>query len=108
MKIDNQSENSLIEIFISQFENSNRYFTKFVEEKYATFLQENDGDLLSKDIFDREIIPLLSRDKNVCFIVLEAMRLDQFHSLKEVLSKNFNIESKPSVSILPTATCRIK
>ena len=46
LKIDNQSENSLIEIFNSQFENSN----SILQKKKIFFLKENDGDSLSKDI----------------------------------------------------------
>ena len=50
------------------------------------------------------IKPLLELNEKVCFLVMDAMRLDHFMELYPIMSENFSIQIDPSISILPSAT----
>ena len=99
-----QKEASLIQILNEQFLSCNRNFTKFVESEYVNWLSDKQRPILSPDIFKTKIKPILENDDKVCFVVVDAMRLDHFMELYSIMAEDFLIDIDSSISILPTAT----
>lgn len=60
--------------------------------------------LMSQEIFKKRIFPLLDNGEKVFFIVIDNFRLDQWRTVKPLLSDIFTFEEELYTSILPTAT----
>jgi CheY-like chemotaxis protein len=103
-EFEDYKEPSLVQILDEQVQSCNHKFTKFIEEKYANWLFEEDRPILSNDIFLKAVKPILDNNEKVCLVVMDAMRLDQFMSLYPILAENFKIKINPSLSLLPSAT----
>ena len=99
-----QSEESLIQILNEQLNSCNKKFSRFIIQNYQSWLNSKDRPTLSCDIFSKKINPLLSDNKKVCLVVMDAMRYDQFMELYPLFSENYSINIESSVSLLPSAT----
>jgi len=83
----------------------NAAFCSFIADHYAEWLKGKDNPpLLSPDIIEKFVHPLLKEEKKVYFVVLDCMRLDQYIGIETILKKFFDIERYYFYSILPTAT----
>ena len=91
-------------ILKNQIEACNKEFSRFIMANYVTWLRSPERPTMSVDLFSREVAPRLRRGEKVFFLVVDAMRLDQFMVLYPLLSDYFKLAVKPSVSILPSAT----
>jgi CheY-like chemotaxis protein len=79
-------------------------FGKYVEASYLKWLSGVNPPPFSVDVVKKYLFPLLSRKIQVCFIVMDCMRLDQWLSIEPVLNEYFDIEKEYYYSILPSAT----
>ena len=104
LDLDDQKESNLNQILNEQFLSCNKKFTQFIDSEYPSWLSTNERPTLSVDIFNNKIKPLLELNEKVCFLVMDAMRLDHFMELYPIMSENFSIQIDPSISILPSAT----
>ncbi len=83
----------------------NLEFGKFIEKKYPDWLNnKTDSPTLSTDLVRKFLVPLLNEKRNVVFIVIDNLRLDQWLTIAPVLHPYFNIKKDIYFSILPTAT----
>jgi hypothetical protein len=79
-------------------------FGQWVKGIYPRWMRgEEEPPILSTDIVDRYVLPLLGDDP-VVVVVLDCMRLDQWRVLLPLLSPLFEITEELYYSILPTAT----
>ena len=101
---DNQKEESFADILRDQFNSVNKIFSDYIINNYPKWLASDDRPILSTDIFLKKIKPLLSDNKKVCLVVMDAMRFDQFVELKKMFSEDFVVEMEPSLSLIPSAT----
>ena len=60
--------------------------------------------LMSPHLFKERIFPLLDAGEKVFLIVIDNFRLDQWMTIKPLLSELFTIEEELYTAILPTAT----
>lgn len=82
-----------------------REFSKYIERNYKHWIHsEEDRPLLSTDVVQETVIPLLKEGYNVFFFVLDCMRYDQWLVMEEMLRPYFNIKKISYYSILPTST----
>ena len=83
-----------------------REFAAFVRRAYPAWLRNLDGDRppLSVDVVHDFLLPVLERDRQALFVVIDCLRLDQWRALEPSLSSLFDIETTHYFSILPTAT----
>ena len=91
---DNQNENSLVDILNDQLKSCNKKFSRYVSENYSSWLESTERPTLSCDIFSKHVKPFLANDQKVCFVVMDAMRLDQFmelYPLPGTLTLKFNL-----------------
>jgi len=82
----------------------NSLFSKYIENRYKTWMYDKERPELSLDIIPNHIIPELKAGKKVVFIVLDCIRLDQWLVIEPYLYEYFNISRDYYYSILPTAT----
>ncbi|MDR1722800.1 MAG: PglZ domain-containing protein [Tannerella sp.] len=84
---------------------ANNAFGKFVKKNYLKWIENsNDRPLMSPDIFKRRVFPLLDNNEKVFFILIDNFRLDQWLTVKNLLSDTFTFDESLYYSILPTAT----
>jgi CheY-like chemotaxis protein len=80
-------------------------FAKFIEKKYPSWVRDRgENPILSVDLVRRYLAPLLNENRNVVFIVIDNLRLDQWLTLESLLYPFFSIKKDLYFSILPTAT----
>jgi hypothetical protein len=85
--------------------NWNMEFSKYIERHYADWLaDEENRPPLSVDIVKRYLFPHLQQKKQVFFLVVDCMRLDQWMALEPLVAEYFTIQRDYYCSILPTAT----
>ncbi|MES2629417.1 MAG: PglZ domain-containing protein [Bacteroidota bacterium] len=92
----------------AQKQEANRQFFKFVSNNYLDWLNpknEKDAPVLSHTLFKQRIFPHLKDETPLYVIVVDNLRMDQWKTLRPILSDYFNIVSEDGYcAILPTAT----
>src|SRR5205085_12130336 len=83
-----------------------RDFAFFMKAAYPGWLRNLEGDRppLSIDIVAEYLLPVLKTDKQVLFVIVDCLRLDQWRILEPIIAPLFDIETTHYFSILPTAT----
>ena len=106
VELDSHSESSLKNMLADLKKESNILFFKFVTENYSNWVNDDriDSPTLSTDIISRYAYPMLKEGKEVVFLLIDCMRLDQWYSIERYLYEYFNMSIEYSYSILPTAT----
>ncbi len=79
-------------------------FGRFVVKNYKSWIKSKSGPPMSHDVVRNNVLPLLKEGKQVFFIVVDCMRLDQWLMIEPVLAQYFSIKKDYYYSILPTAT----
>jgi CheY-like chemotaxis protein len=89
-----------------QKKEANHAFGKFIKKNYLTWISNpsEERPLMSPDIFKTAVFPLLENDDKLFFILIDNFRLDQWMTVKSLLSEMFTFEENLYYSILPTAT----
>lgn len=89
-----------------QFNEANSEFFKFVRRNYESWLDPGcpGRPLMSNDIFRKVVFPLLDSEETVFLVIIDNFRLDQWETVKPILSEYFTTDEQLYYSILPTAT----
>jgi len=99
------SDHGLLSTHEEQCSEANRIFCRYVRDAYAGWVNGADGaPLLSPDVFRTWVAPEIETGRQVYFIVIDCMRLDQWQNVELLLEPFFQIERRLYWSILPTAT----
>lgn len=102
-----QLENeSMHEILTTQKSEANTVFSKFIEKNYVSwFSNPETGPILSHQLFKKKVLPLISAEKPVFFILIDNLRYDQWRIINDVITDYFRLDEEDNYySILPTAT----
>jgi CheY-like chemotaxis protein len=88
-----------------QKKEANNAFGKFIKKQYLNWIQNpNNRPLISPDLFKKKVFPLLDNDEKIFFILIDNFRLDQWYTVKNLLSERFTFNEDLYYSILPTVT----
>ena len=105
IETDQHSDLGLKQTLSDQRKECNVEFSKFIENHYPFWLNgKEQAPTLSKDLVAKYVSPHLEAKKNVVFLVLDNLRLDQFLTIEPILYPYFKINKAYYCSILPTAT----
>ena len=107
MELDRYPDLGFQQTLQDQWRECNVEYSKFFESNYKRWLynrDEEDSPVLSPDIFEKYVAPLLKTGKPTFFFVVDCMRLDQWLVFEELLSPYYNFNKDYYSSILPTAT----
>ncbi len=97
---------SLLEM---QHRDAEAEFMKFIRNNYQSWLSGDERPTMSDNMMSRTIFPMLDRatatdGKPIFFILIDNFRLDQWQTVKPLLSDYFTFDEQLYTSILPTAT----
>lgn len=82
-----------------------RLFSRYITKQYEGWFAPNgERPLMSPDLFKTKVFPLLDKGEKVFFILIDNFRLDQWESVKGLLSEFYTFDEDMYMSILPTAT----
>ncbi len=106
-ELEQHPELGLHETLAAQWRECNAAFGSFIEREYERWLahpKEDDVPTLSPFVLDRFVLPRLSAERPVVFVLIDCLRLDQWLVIEEFLHPYYSIERHYACSILPTAT----
>jgi hypothetical protein len=112
MELDSHPGLGLTQTLADQKREMNAEFAKFFERNYKSWVNtvytsENAANrpALSPDIADEWVLPLLREGKkNVVFLVIDCMRLDQWMVMEQEIGQLFKVTRNYHYGIVPSAT----
>ena len=99
-----QNADELKAIHALEKREANAAFADYIQHTYADWLTGEDSPTLSVDVFYKSVIPELQAGKQVMFVIIDCMRLDQWLKIEPMLYPLFHITKDYYYSIVPTAT----
>jgi DNA-binding response OmpR family regulator len=100
-----ESQTGMADMLHTQKLEANRLFGKFIRRNYVSWITDPDTrPLMSPDIFKKKLFPTLDNDEKLFFVLIDNFRLDQWRTVKDMLSEFFTFTEDLYYSILPTAT----
>ena len=104
LRLENIEDSGLIEILESQKTEANNQFGKFVEKNYEEWFNDEDGPVMSHNLFKKWIKPEII-DTPTLLVVVDNLRYDQWLAFEGTVSPFYKkIKEDSYMSILPTAT----
>ena len=105
LELEDINDTGMLEILESQKTEANSQFFKFVKKNYQDWLTSDDKPTFSHTLFKDYIIPNLSKEQGVLWVVIDNLRYDQYRVLEPFINNYYKKEEEHSYySILPTAT----
>jgi len=104
VELDKYPDLGLEQSLNDQIKECNVEFSKFIDRNYRNWINSNKRPPLSVDIVSRYLIPELENNRNVFFIIIDCLRLDQWMAIELLLYEYFDIKRDYYYSILPSAT----
>ena len=107
IRLDSIDDKNILNMLDSQKQILNQKFNKFILGNYKSWIDSSHSNIspvLSHNVFESTLKPILSQNKKLIFIIIDCLRLDQWKVISEVLYPNFNIKEGYHVSIIPSAT----
>ena len=103
------SDHGLLETQAEQLAAANLAFSKYVRAHFKDWIRHDDPSdeavpLLSPRLYETLVEPEVQRSRQVFWIVIDCMRLDQMRMIEPMLEPYYHIERDRYWSILPTAT----
>jgi DNA-binding response OmpR family regulator len=106
-ELEKSTDTGMNEILKLQQNEANNAFSKFIIGNYLEWLKPDNKNkpLLSPSLFTEKILPHISSDRPLFFILIDNMRYDQWKTISAELSGIYRIvEDEIYYSILPTST----
>ncbi len=106
LELDNAKTKEMQEIISMQKNEANNEWSKFVVKNYKKWLQgEGEGPVMSHQLFQQKLIPLMESDIPNFLLVIDNLRWDQWKVIQSVMGEAFKtVEEDTYCSILPTST----
>ncbi len=107
MDLDKYPQLGLTDTLRDLFREANTVFSNYIEKNYKELINKEikfSNPILSPEIVERYVIPLIDGRTSLFFFVIDCLRLDQWLVMEEVLQQFFKIQREYYLSILPTAT----
>jgi len=100
-----QAGGAMDEVLKMQKAEANREFVKFVKKNYLGWLSDDQGPLMSHQLFKHKVFPLLDKGEKVFFVLIDNFRFDQLQTIQADLAADYQTHDDGMyLSILPTAT----
>ncbi|MBP5708324.1 MAG: PglZ domain-containing protein [Bacteroidales bacterium] len=106
-ELEKSSNQGMSEILRMQENEANNLFSKYITKNYLSWIQSDTADkpILSNSLMVKKILPKVTGDRPLFFILIDNMRFDQWKTIASSLNGIFRIvEEDIFCSILPTAT----
>lgn len=105
IKLDSSNADNMKDILNMQKDEANAEFAKYVIKNYESWINGDDGPVLSHNLLKNYLFSKLDHDGPNFLFVLDNLRYDQWKILEPVIRQEFRVDSEDAFySILPTAT----
>lgn len=105
LKLNDAKDSTMNEILISQKNECNSAFSKFVASNYMSWIKNKNGPILSNSLLEKKLFPKLNEKSKTLLLVIDNLRFDQWKSIEPEILKYFKKSDEDSYfSILPTST----
>lgn len=107
LELERNPDQSMYEILVSQKDEANLMWSKFVENNYVSWLKTPDhSPSLSHQLFKNKVFPMADAiEEPIYFVLIDNLRWDQWKIIQPVISEYFRVtEEDTYCAILPTAT----
>lgn len=103
-----KTSSDMFEVIQSQKQEANSEFFKFISQNYLDWIKvssNKDAPILSHNLLQRKLFPILKKDKPTVFVLIDNLRLDQWEIIEPILLPYFKkVEDELFFSILPSTT----
>ncbi|MGK7391731.1 MAG: PglZ domain-containing protein [Candidatus Cyclobacteriaceae bacterium M2_1C_046] len=106
LELDGVEDPGMFEVLENQKSEANNNFAKFIEDNYASWLNDPDVEkpLLSHQIIKEKVLPAVD-EQPLFMLLIDNLRFDQWKILEPIISQYFTVEQEELYySILPTTT----
>ncbi len=91
LKLDENSNETMMEILKSQKNEANKLFSKFIEKNYQNWINDNESSpLLSNSIIKDKLVKELSESTPTLFVVIDNLRYDQWKAIEPLIYTHYN------------------
>ncbi len=105
LELEDINDSGMLEILESQKSEANSLFFKFIKKNYEDSLTDHDRPTFSHTLFQDYVVPNLSSDQGLLWVVIDNLRYDQYRVLEPLINNHYKKDEEHSYfSILPTAT----
>lgn len=106
LQLEKLEDEGLQQILISQKEEANNLFARYVETEYEDWISNPESaPTLSHRLIRLEVAPKLREGNRVMLVVIDNLRFDQWKVIQPMLEEYFRVDKEEMFySILPTAT----
>jgi hypothetical protein len=105
IELDRLPDEGLKQSLEGQREECNVEFCKYVETQYEDWAWgRSDPPPMSTNVVEKFVAPLLREGKQVLYLVIDCMRVDQWMAIEPLIYDDFRVSRDFHYSILPTAT----
>jgi len=105
IKLERIDNNDFIDMLNEQKMILNKQFIGFVLNNYKYWISNPlNRPVISSDIFNHSLKPHINNNKQVVFVIIDCLRLDQWKKISQFFKNKFTINEDFHLSILPTAT----
>lgn len=105
LELSKSNDSSIDEIISMQKSEANSQFFRFVSRNYQDWINNIESPLLSHNLLEKKVFPLLNSSSPVYLLLIDNLRYDQWKVIEDNLLKKFKIiDDSMYMSILPTAT----
>lgn len=105
LELEDIEDYGMREILISQKNEANNEFCKFIDKNYPLWFEDRDeAPIMSHNLFRELVVPELGNQPTL-LVVIDNLRYDQWKAFEPILATYYKkTEETPFCSILPTAT----
>ena len=105
LELSKSNDSSIDEIISMQKSEANSQFFRFVSSNYQDWINNIESPLLSHNLLEKKVFPLLNSSSPVYLLLIDNLRYDQWKVIEDNLLQKFKIiDDSMYMSILPTAT----
>jgi CheY-like chemotaxis protein len=107
LELEKSEDQGMMEVLKSQYTEANASFAKYVEANYVNWLHTAapNRPVLSHTVVREKLIPQLSLNGPIFFIVMDNLRYDQWKVLQPIFEQYYRtVQDDIYYAILPTAT----
>jgi CheY-like chemotaxis protein len=104
LRIERIADAGIRQSLADQKREANSQFSRFIEGRYADWVRSDERPMLSVDLLERVVFPMLRDGHRVAFVLIDCMRLDHWYAIQPILEPFFDVSQHLYYSILPTAT----
>ena len=105
LELSKSNDSSIDEIISMQKSEANSQFFRFVSRNYQDWINNIESPLLSHNLLEKKVFPLLNSSSPVYLLLIDNLRYDQWKVIEDNLLQKFKIiDDSMYMSILPTAT----